>query len=130
MRTIQLFIISSSVHYFHQLPFSACQLTKGKLRHTPTRSHTFICTPLADPLTLKQFPQQREVADNNVFRHGRGMICITLLPYSACAVIVLKRATSKLTLKLPGEPKTQNPPEFSMGEYMQQLFERVMLQRI
>lgn len=38
--------------------------------HTYTHSDMFICTHLADLLTLKQFPQQREVADNNVFCYG------------------------------------------------------------
>lgn len=39
-------------------------------KHAGTHSDMFICTLLAHLLTLKQFPQQREVADNNVFCYG------------------------------------------------------------
>lgn len=47
------------------------QLIKHKARQAiqTTRTDMFICTPL---LTLKQFPQQHEVAKNNVFRYGWG----------------------------------------------------------
>lgn len=56
---------------FQLIKHIACQAIQT-CTLTHTHNDMFICTPLADLLTLKQFPQQHEVAKNNVFSYGRG----------------------------------------------------------